>query len=191
MGWAGWRLVAAGAAFGCGCGSSPSGQASVGGFAPTGSVAPSTPSSVFESVGPVDPLTTAGLQSALVAQVTAQLPPGTQVSATCGDVPTTSRSSVHCTVTIAGTAVDWLVTNQQGTVVDSAPAVGLLRLADARAAVARLFSDYANPTVDCGPGVVVVVKQDDEVQCVISSGAREHSAHVVVTDVYGHFQVTP
>ena len=191
MRWAGWGTLAAGAALGCGCGSGPSGQASEGGFAPSGNAARATPSSVFDAVLTVDPLTTAGLQSALVTQAAGQLEPATAVTAACTDVPATERSSVHCTVTIAGTAVDWLVTNQQGATVEAAPAVGVLRVADARAGVAALFKDFADPTVDCGPGVVVVVKQDQELQCVITSGQRERSAHVVVTDGYGHFQVAP
>lgn len=174
-----------------GCGSGPSGNASVGGFAPSPDVAPATPSSVFESVVKVSPLTTDGLQGALVAQAKAQLPPGTDVSATCPTLPATPRSLEHCTVTVAGTAVDWLVTNQDGTNVDSRPAVGVLRLGDARAAVAKLFNDYVNPTIDCGPGVVMVVKTDQEIQCLISSGDRQQPAHVIVTDQYGHFDVTP
>ena len=140
---------------------------------------------------PVDPLTPAALRNALVAQAKAQLPPGTDVSASCPTTPATPHAVVHCMVTIAGTAVDWLVSNQDGKLFDSQPAVGVLRLSDARAAVAKLFSDYANPTVDCGPGVVVVVRVDQEIGCEISSGDRQRGAHVVVTDSFGHFQVTP
>ena len=140
---------------------------------------------------PVDPPTPPALQAALVAQAKAQVPPGTDVSATCPNTPAKPRDVVHCTVTIAGTAVDWLVSNQDGKIFDSQPAVGVLRLSDARAAVAKLFSDFANPTVDCGPGVVVVVRMDQEVECTISSGDRQRAPHVVVTDSFGHFQVTP
>jgi hypothetical protein len=192
---AGWATAVFASASAAGCGSTPASQATTGAFGiPTGSAASSSGTvagSKFDTAFAVSPATVAALQATLAQQVKARMPAGTDVAASCPEVPKPG-ASVTCTVTIAGTPVDWQVTGRPDATVSAAPAVGLLRLDDARQAVLAKFApDYQNATVDCGPGVVSVVKVDDELSCTITSGDRRGAAHVVVTDKFGAFVVTP
>jgi hypothetical protein len=179
-------------ALAAGCGS-PGSVASTGGnFESSPVPVYSPPSSAFGMVGPVTPATIAGLQAAITAQVGSVLPAGTKVSAACPSLPSTAGASVHCSVTIAGTAVDWLVIARDAITIDASPSVGLISVDAARKAVLTKFGAlYQNPTVDCGQAAVVIVKMDDELTCDIHAGDLQHTVHIVVVDQFGGFTVTP
>ena len=184
-------LVCAGALLAAGCGSPPAqtlGQDPAG--TSSGTAAPAPASSPWRLDGTVAPPTAAALQAFLQAGVAKAVPPGTAITVSCTAGPT--AAGVHCTVTIAGTPVDYLATVISGTEVIAAPAVGVARLDQMRDAVRGKFApDYPNPTIDCGPGVVMVVALDQELTCTISSQSRHGVAHIIITSKAGDFTVTP